>query len=371
MICNFKSGISKKTIIKSIFSFSLPGLVVISSLFSCSENSTGLTNNRPDTTSHNFTVERFEFGTQNYSIFHDIVIISPDNIWAVGEILTEEVYTEDSLGNYIQPYNATHWNGINWELKRIPSRTVISGEIYYPQMYTVFCLNKDSIFFSNGGILIKYFNNEFSFDVSMYTMLQGGIKKIWASSANNLFMVGTNGTIVHYNGQNWSVLNSGTDMWVMDIWGKYNDKTKQYDIYCPVTLPLKKGEPDLLRINPDLTVNSENWPRINELYSVWFERPDKIFVAGGGVYTYDGKGNYSERFKGIPTTLLSHIRGNAENDIYISGHFGLLMHYNGSTWKGYTEFDEADHLPGLDVKNDLIVAAGEDYPKAVIYMLRR
>lgn len=68
-----------------------------------------------DTTSHAFTWEKFEFGEYSSSFIRDVDIIDSNNIWAVGEI-----YMNDSLGSPdFTPYNAVHWDGEEWEVKRI------------------------------------------------------------------------------------------------------------------------------------------------------------------------------------------------------------------------------------------------------------
>jgi len=72
-----------------------------------------------DTTSHNFSIEQFEWGEHSSSILNDVAVIDENNIWAVGEIYTEEVYTYDSLGNWIEPYNAIQWDNHTWLLKRV------------------------------------------------------------------------------------------------------------------------------------------------------------------------------------------------------------------------------------------------------------
>ena len=67
-----------------------------------------------DTTSHNFTWQTFTFGGQGgSSTLFDVAIINENDIWAVGEM-----YVYDSTGAPVL-YNAVHWDGSKWELKRI------------------------------------------------------------------------------------------------------------------------------------------------------------------------------------------------------------------------------------------------------------
>jgi hypothetical protein len=56
-----------------------------------------------DTMDFQFSWEIFEFGEKSGSYLNDVAIISENIIWAVGEIYTEDSYTYDSLGNWIQP----------------------------------------------------------------------------------------------------------------------------------------------------------------------------------------------------------------------------------------------------------------------------
>ena len=42
---------------------------------------------------------------------------------------------------------------------------------------------------------------------------------IWGSSATDVFAVGRRGTILHYNGSNWSPMTSGTTTDLVDVWG--------------------------------------------------------------------------------------------------------------------------------------------------------
>src|SRR3990172_5494091 len=95
-----------------------------------------------DTTSHNFTWQTFTFGGQaGSSTLYDVAIINENDIWAVGEI-----YMNDSKG---QPdpnaYNAVHWDGSKWELKRI--KTNACGGVVYPPIKAIFFFSSNYILF--------------------------------------------------------------------------------------------------------------------------------------------------------------------------------------------------------------------------------
>ncbi|MBD3225939.1 MAG: hypothetical protein GF313_14515, partial [Caldithrix sp.] len=81
--------------------------LLITALLSC-QKSTGPDDTAagPDTTSHAFEWQIYEFPVeerivQNY--FWDIFAASDTNVWAVGQVYTDE---KDSAGEYLDPYNA-------------------------------------------------------------------------------------------------------------------------------------------------------------------------------------------------------------------------------------------------------------------------
>ena len=43
--------------------------------------------------------------------------------------------------------------------------------------------------------------------------------QVWGGSGSDVFAVGHSGTILHYNGASWSIMDSGTSNWLSGIWG--------------------------------------------------------------------------------------------------------------------------------------------------------
>jgi len=131
-----------------------------------------------DTTDYEFEWQVFEWGAHSSSVLNGVAIISPDNIWAVGEIYTADVYTYDSLGNWISPYNAVHWDGQKWELERILFPLCPNGTPSASPGTAVFSSAKDDIWFAKGGAMIHWNGQTFINDCSMNTLLKGSIVKI-------------------------------------------------------------------------------------------------------------------------------------------------------------------------------------------------
>ena len=168
-----------------------------------------------DTTSHNFTWQTFTFGQHSSSVLYDVAIIDENNIWAVGEI-----YMNDSLGNPDpHAYNAVHWDGQSWELKRIMFYTICGQASLssYPAK-AIFAFSENDIWIAGGGRQLPRIDgiNQVDKICLPFSMV---INKIWGSSSNDLYAVGNGGIIAHYSNGNWTKIESGTQINLLDIWG--------------------------------------------------------------------------------------------------------------------------------------------------------
>ncbi len=321
-----------------------------------------------DTTSHNFSWQSYEFGGQKgSSSFYDVAIIDENDIWAVGEIYTEDTYTYDSLGNFIQPYNAAHWDGEKWELKRI--KTAACGGVVYPTLETVFSFGKDDIVFSDGAMLIHFDGDTFKSDCSLIPKLTGGVRKIWGTSYKDYYVVGTNGLISHYNGTSWIKIESGTDLPIQDIWGNFNRQTNAYDIYAIASEPFKKYDTALIAIS-NLKAEKLNIENPLSFYSsIWFPEQGPYYISGSGVYknkTIKNKKWYRYPDGKVTNYYTHKIRGTARNNVFACGAFGEIVHYNGAHWYNFlNEMPSHGRYIALDVKGKLVAVAGEGANAAV------
>jgi len=314
-----------------------------------------------DTTSHDFSWSIYEFGGQGgSSAFYDVAIIDENDIWAVGEIYTKDSYTYDSLGNWIDPYNAAHWDGEKWELKRI--YFLYHGSNNWSPIRSIIAFSTNDIWF---GAAIHWNGNNFE-TKSMNIEFPYRIHKMWGVSSKDFYIVGNSGAIAHYDGQKWTKIESGTDLPINDIFGINNN-----EVFLPACHIIRSGndsaEKKLMHLNNN-NISSEYWPyNTRVVASVWIDEKNMLYTCGGGIFRRHPNKIWKE-FKIMDRLIMTtRIRGNASNDIYVAGHFGLLLHYNGSTWKQYTQFNEIDIFHSLDVKDNIAVGVGMDGAKAIIY----
>lgn len=322
---------------------------------------------RPDTTSHEFVWQIDTLGDGNSSVLNDVFIIDENNVWAAGEI-----YVKDATGQFVYPpYNAVHWNGSKWSMVKIPVRDYGGFTSSFP-LKAVFGFAANDVWFASDADLIHWNGSNWIPAAFVMTDLSfnGQVLKMWGTSGSNLYLVGRNGAIYHYNGSNWQKLASGTPVDIQDIWGAVDGKTGQPTILAVASLTNYGRGLGLLQIQGTAVSKVDTTGLRIALSSVWFSPRQVFYVVGDGVFTKrDLADTRWQLDQTQPLIYRRKIRGNAWNDLFIVGDFGLVSHYNGSTWKHYT----GNGLPtffglwsSVAVKGNTMVAVGEIDDRAII-----
>ncbi len=319
-----------------------------------------------DTTSHNFTFEKFEFGTIGSSVLFDVAIINEKDIWAVGEIMIA-----DTSANGYTTYNAVHWDGHEWHLKMIGNQGGWA-------CHTVYAFSETEVWFEG---VIKWDGANYSVHNNGFPKEPNGvawrINKMWGSSSTDLYAVGNGGNIAHYNGSQWRRIESGTTLNINDIWGDYNNKTGEWEILAAGGNILQGGELErvILKIESSgistLIPSGANWP----LRTIWFKSAQKYFVAGSGIYEKNNLSQnvWSNNIFDITSYSINKLRGDDINDICAVGGVGEIVHFNGYDWKSY--FDQTaltgGNYYGVSIKNNMIVSSGQSNSRAIITIGKR
>ena len=174
------------------------------------------------------------------------------------------------------------------------------------------------------------------YDGSNWSKVTSGTTKylygIWGSSATDVFAVGESGTILHYNGTSWSSVDSGTVEHLRDIWGSSAD--------------------DVFVVGDNSTIlhyNGSSWSSINSgttawLLGIWGSSGMDVFAVGG---YYDGTGGWSDRaswdggvilhYDGISWTEMKNdiaehlysVWGSSATDAFAVGAYGTILQYDG------------------------------------------
>jgi len=298
-----------------------------------------------DTTSHNFSWQTFEFGQHSSSTLYDVAIINENNIWAVGEI-----YLNDSLGQSIR-YNAVHWDGSDWGLKRIYYYGACSA-VTYPPLTAIWAFDGNNIVVTNGGSIGWFNGSTINLDCRVNPLLTGAINKIWGSGSNDLYAVGGAGNIAHYKNGSWTKIESGTTTNINDAWGIFENGKST--IYCPVSSVFNPPQDKkILKITSD-KVDSISWEKDKIVYSCWTKNKNFLYVGGEGVFV--NKFGTWEQIT-LPPITTNSIRGNDINDVFAVGSMGTIFHFNGISWQVISSYTQKENYR-VDFKNNVVAICG-------------
>lgn len=287
-----------------------------------------------DTTSSAWQWALDTLGVMN-SYLLDCAIIAPDNIWVVGQIYVDDIR-----------YNAATWNGVGWELKRIPFIGPCSA-VDYPPIVGIWALSASNILVTNGGAIVRYDGTNAVLDCGMNALLTGALNKIYANSPQDVYAVGGAGTIVKFNGSTWQRQESGTGLFLSDVWGR-----SATEVYAT-------GNQRAFARGVVLKSNGQSWQSMivsessdttglfrTRLYGamegLWVDERRTVYTVGNLMYEFKHSrwdyvrslpGNY---YSGSPNYVyrgyLEDVQGNASNDIFICGQINTLRHFNGVRW---------------------------------------
>jgi len=149
------------------------------------------------------------------------------------------------------------------------------------------------------------------------------IRGVWGSSASDVFAVGNGGTILHYDGNEWSPMVSGTSANLLYVWG-----TSPSDVFVT-------GASGTI-----LHYDGTNWNSMSSgttvgLWSIWGDSSSNVYIVGdaGSVLLYDGS-VWTSIVSGT-NTYFRGIWGSSASDIIAVGHSsgGQGLYYDGNSWQ--------------------------------------
>ncbi|MEX2189334.1 MAG: hypothetical protein WEB33_01420, partial [Bacteroidota bacterium] len=271
-------------------------------------------------TSHDFVWETFTFGGDAGScVFNDVAIINDTLAYAVGA-----VYIKDTTHvNGSRFYNAAKWNGVDWELMTVWYYWYDDFGKYdssTSELRCIYAYSPDRIWF--GWSNVTFWNGQRF--LSAEANLNGLANKMWGAGTANIYIVGTNGAISHYNGFTWTPIASGTSLHFYDIWGDQNKKTGEWEVLA-VASNYGESPPGkaIVRIQNNNVIPIDATGTSNFLSNIWFRAGRKYYVCGDAVYETDATNNctsepcWSQEVTGWSS--LGGIRGNEINDVVVVG----------------------------------------------------
>ena len=284
----------------------------------------------------------------------------------VGKIYMPDSDSSDN-GTGRELFNAAHWDGMEWSyLKVMPD-----GGYVIP-ITCIYYFNENDIWFGEMSLPIKWNGEEF-FEYhpgnSTHPGGQGTINAIWGTSSNNLFFIHRNGNILHYDGNEFTKMESGTNIHLLDIDGTPDGKhlfVRGYDGYVP--------SKDIV-----LEYDGTQWNTIYHIEGHYFpEENDYGHIEGIGVfedtlYVTTVAGLWKYNFTNKNSVLIPHSISNMNqsaypfvniisiNDIFFAGSGFHYIHFNGITFKHNQEITNMfvqRAMWGADYNGGLAVMVG-------------
>jgi hypothetical protein len=157
-------------------------------------------------------------------------------------------------------------------------------------------------------------------------VMQNPVSKLWGTARNDLYALEYTNAISHFDGSTWSAVQSWPDDgYVMDMWGSRND-----DIFVVGEV---YGEPGhVLHFDGSdwspMTVPEMQWPSFK---GVWGFSSESVYAVGtaGVVLHYDGvEWSVTDT---LSTDDLIDVWGRSEDDLYALGT-DKLFHFDAADW---------------------------------------
>ncbi|RKY50302.1 MAG: hypothetical protein DRP92_08020 [Candidatus Neomarinimicrobiota bacterium] len=251
-------------------------------------------------------------------------MVNEDDIWVVGKIVVPDPDSSWNGTGY-EDFNAAHWDGERWELMRIVNSDPIFG---------IWCFSKDDMWVILYGYPVHWDGNSWTLYRFHNMGIDASALALWGTSSSDMYFVGLNGSIVHYDGERFKKLESGTDINLLDIDGTPDGRRIYicgHNIVVPsrsVVLELVDGEVREFYYVEGL-YEEGTYGYVGALslkgHNVYFSTP-------AGIWRYDFKNGISELMN-IGGTELGDLFVNDYNDIIgFSGGMGYV-HYNGRDWR--------------------------------------
>lgn len=295
-----------------------------------------------DTTSHAFVWQIDTIGAQG--VLYDVAIINDTLAYAVGEI-----YLRDSTGQIDpQAYSIATWNGVEWA----PKKLYDSGNQLIPAIRGILAISATDVWLADGGV--HRWNGVSQQASQSYGRIDliGGVEngqsvdKLWGINSMDIYGVGRVGMITHFSG-GWQKIESGTTVDMKDVFGESTGNRI-------LTVASSVSDTRVLTLANGTVIGSINWPV--GLRSLWISPSSTGYLSGVGGMWKETDTSWAI-MEGLPDTVFSGVvRGNADNDLFVNVR--APAHFNGESWRFYSELPTDFSFQSVTTKGDLVVAVG-------------
>ena len=270
------------------------------------------------------------------SAWNDVSPNPSDSYSAVWGQASDDFYV---IGNSSETATLYHHDGITWTTPVTFPKLIgaIDGKSSSLDLYGV----------GDNGYIFHYDGSQG--ERISYGVMED-INDIWGFSYESIFAVGDKGTVLRYDGERWITMTTGTTKDLYDIWGSAED-----DLFAV-------GEGGTI-----LHYDGSAWSAMNsgttaDLNGIWGTSATNVVAVGsnGTILHYDGSA-WSPMNSGT-TALLVDVWGQGNEFFAVEydslASTGTVLHYDGSSWSPMT-FGDTGSLYAVwgSAPNDVYVTA--------------
>lgn len=171
-------------------------------------------------------------------------------------------------------------------------------------------------------------------------------RAIWGESPSNMFVVGSSGTILRNNGEEWEELESGTSLTIRDIWGPLSDNL------------FAVGEGGMLLRFDGNGWRTEDIGYTTRFNTVWGTSGTNVFIgtADGDILNFDGN-EWTEMVLPDLNSITS-IWGHSSSQVYATTLDGIILFFDGNSWSVESEGHAPLHNVWGTPEQDVLLATG-------------
>lgn len=167
----------------------------------------------------------------------------------------------------------------------------------------------------------------------------------WGFADDDITMVGNEGTVVHFDGDEWTLQPTPTDQNLWGVWGE-----SPHDLWAVGGRGNEEGDATLLHYDGE-SWEAEEVPEleragVNAFFKVWGTSAENVYVVGqnGAMLHYDGS-SWSELLVGASDDLISLWGTGPDNIVAVGGrNSGVVSIFDGEKWHS----DTLPIYPGLN-----------------------
>ncbi len=322
-------------------------------------SSNTVTVNTMDTTSHNFTWYTWTYSGDATCAMYDAFMYDEDNIFTVGYLTRV-----DPSGTFQHYYPILKWNGIDWDLIEI-----FTPNLVITKLSGIWVFNPSHIYLA-GSRIYKWDGSSSTapvvYETPWQTDPEASIYDLWGNSDSLIYGIGTAGYLVTKGKYSWEKIETGTRDRICRISGAVDNSTGKLNIYCTVSELAYLGRNSIIKVTDRNKIQSVPWN--SKLISpIWTPNGWLLYAGGEGLYS-NKSGEWIPEFQYEP--IISSIKGNGLNDIFITLNNGYIGHYNGFNWRVYPRFSNLMNynIFSISVKGNMVIGVGRNNEDALIVM---